>query len=108
MSSVMARIRREPVIVVQLAAAIFSTCGSFGLHLSDVQQTQLIGLIWAVMLIAGFASRSQVVPAGDVLESTRNGKVIAGPANDRMPSGSEIRDLDESVEPPVTPRHAGG
>lgn len=111
--------KNEPVLVAMsiLAALQFFFAGATGVSLFT--GSDLVAGIMAAGSLATAAAqtgiqfyvRGQVTPMSDVAELVKDGKVIAGPANDILPSGATVREVGE---PPVqaesdevyAPRHA--
>ena len=60
MSSVLARIKAEPAVVIALIGSLFSLATAFGFHLSAEQTAAVMGF---ATLVVGFVTRSQVTPA---------------------------------------------
>lgn len=98
--------RNEPVLVAMsiLAALQFFFAGATGVSLFT--GSDLVAGIMAAGSLATAAAqtgiqfyvRGQVTPMADVSELVKDGKVIAGPANDILPSGVTVREVGE---PPV-------
>ena len=59
MSTIIARIRQEPALLLALVGALIALALSFGLSLSVDQQGAIMALVIAVL---GFVTRSQVSP----------------------------------------------
>lgn len=90
----------EPVMntaaVTSAAAAIIALVVAFWPGaLTDSQSVAVMGVV-AVMapLILGAIARGKVTPNTAVAEHVIDGQVIAGPANDRIPDGLVIRQID--------------
>lgn len=53
------RIRREPVLVTSLVAAVMYLLTEFGVTVTDGQQAAILGVVGAIL---AFVARSQVTP----------------------------------------------
>lgn len=65
MGGMLNRIRREPVLVTALVAAILQLLVAFGLNLSTEQNIAVMGVVGAVLAFVARSKVSPVVQAGD-------------------------------------------
>jgi uncharacterized membrane protein len=56
---------KEPALVIAVVQAILVLVIAFGVHITDSQVAAIVGVASAVLaLLAGVATRSQVIPKG--------------------------------------------
>ena len=95
--------KTEPAAIVgaitAAAAAIVALIVAFGVPVTDEQQAAILGVVAvAAPIIGTIVTRHFVTPAAVVAEKVVDGKVVAGPANDRAEEGAVIRNLDDVRE----------
>ena len=87
---------REPALILGAVNALIAVAVGFGLNITPEQ----VGLInAAVAAVLSVIVRAQVTPAAEVAERVRDGEVLAGPANDMVPSGAVVRELGQLPAP---------
>lgn len=85
---------REPVLWTSALRAVLPLLVLFGVPLTP---EQMAGIFLAAEAILAIVVRQSVTANANVVElADRAGQVYAGPANE-LPSGSEIRLLDEAA-----------
>lgn len=98
---------REPSVVIGLVttavAAVLALLVAFGIDVTAEQQVAILGVIAGVgPLLAGILIRRKVTPDARVVEHLDAvDAVVAGPANERIPTGVVVRDLDPRGPPAV-------
>jgi hypothetical protein len=92
----------EPARVRAILLALATVLAVFGLDATGVlsKVDEAWTALYAIIpLVLGEAVRRAVVPAGAVVEQVApNGEVYAGPANDREPTGTVVRELGEATD----------
>lgn len=81
-----ARLRREPVLISQAAAVIIALLAAWGLALTEVQTAAVMG---ACAFIGAIIGRSQVTPTVDVGAEQDDTGLVAGPAAE-VPEGNPV------------------
>lgn len=85
--------------ITAAATAIIALLVAFGIPLTDEQTAAILAVVAvAAPLVGGLIVRRFVTPAAVVAEKVVDGKVVAGPANDRADEGAVIRSLDKVRE----------
>lgn len=102
--------KTEPVITAGVigaaAAATLTVLVAFGVPLTKDQTTAVTGLIAVLAPIAvALIARGQVTPNTAVVERQLGNRVIAGPANEAIPTGQTIRAAG-SLSDPYEPQRA--
>ena len=90
---------REPAITVgtvsALVSAVLALLVVLGLSLPDGFEAAILAVLAAAApIIAGIITRAKVTPTQDVVERVEGGRVLAGPANDLVAEGDDVRAHD--------------
>lgn len=86
---------REPALILGAINAILAVAVGFGLAVTPEQ----VGLINAACAaLVAVIVRAQVTPTAEVAERVQDGTVIAGPANDLVPTGAPVRTLGDTPD----------
>lgn len=92
MSALIAKIAREPALLIGLLAAIFGVLVAFGVDLTEKQTGAIILAIGAAMALVRYLT----TPSSEVAVQVVNGEVVAGPAA-LEPTGAPV----DTVQPVV-------
>lgn len=92
--------RLEPVAVQAIIRAVFMLAATLGLSASEEVQGRAFAAVaagYALAELLGAAwARTRVTPSARVVEAIDDAEVVvAGPANDRVPTGHTVRYLDD-------------
>jgi len=83
--SLLARLVREPALIVGVITAVFGLLAVFGVDLTKQQIGAVVTLAGAVMALLRFV----LTPSSEVVAQVRDGVVVAGPAAVE-PTGTEV------------------
>ena len=95
MSTIIDRVRREPVLISQGVAVVIGLLVAFGINLTEAQTAAVLA---AAAFLGALVGRSQVKPMVDVLEHAVDGEVVAGPANELVAEGHVVREIVEPLD----------
>ena len=90
----------EPVVTTATITAIATACIALVVAfwpdlLTEAQQVAVLGVVAVIApVVVGAIARGQVVPNGKVVERLIGGEVVAGEANDIVPSGEVVREVE--------------
>ena len=108
MSAILAKVRREPALLVGLASAVLILLTAFGVPLTEGQQAAIIGVIIAVGAIIVRQSVTPNISVGALEDDqgNTNGELMAGQASS-VPTGDpvDVVPVDEH-DADYPPRHA--
>lgn len=98
--------RTEPVAIgaaiVAAVQAVLGTLAAFNLPVTEAQQTAIIGLTGALIVLTGAVAaliRSRSTPSAKVVEQLDpDGSVVAGEASE-LPTGEYVRTIGSGDEP---------
>lgn len=72
-----ARLVREPNLILGLVVAFFGVLVAFGVHITDAQTAALLLFLGAVIALIRFLT----TPASEVVAQQVDGETVAGPAS---------------------------
>lgn len=81
-------------LVVQGVAAIVGLAASFGLDLTTEQMAAILSLAGFLGVVVSLILWATTVDRAEVVERLIGDQVVAGEANDRVPSGAEVRTIE--------------
>ena len=91
MSAILAKVRREPALLVGLASAVLILLTAFGVPLTEGQQAAIIGVIIAVgaIIVRQSVTPNVSVGAKEDDQGNPNGELMAGQAS-YVPTGDPV------------------
>lgn len=87
-------------LVVQGVAAIVGLAASFGLDLTTEQMAAILSLAGFLGVVVSLILWATTVDRAEVVERLIGDQVVAGEANDLVPSGAEVRTIETAPDAP--------
>lgn len=90
----------EPVLtaagITAAVAAVIALIVAFGVELSEVQTTAILGVVAVLAPLVVTIARRYVTPNDKVVELDAGGMVVAGKGHDTIAEGSRIRAVHDA------------
>lgn len=90
----------EPVLttagITAAVAAVIALIVAFGVELSEVQTTAILGVVAVLAPLVVTIARRYVTPNDKVVELDDGGMVVAGKGHDTIPEGEKIRAVHDA------------
>lgn len=90
----------EPVLttagITAAVAAVIALLVAFGVELSEVQTTAILGVVAVIAPLVVILARQWVTPNDKVVELDDGGMVVAGKGHDTIPEGEKIRAVHDA------------